>query len=127
VADAMQRHLVRGIVRAKVYEWHRIERGPFYMASWWFGFLLNCANMVNRRTMSDFTVWTALLLWANQTWTATKIAYVAQRAAQPPRRSPSDDARSRNDASPPDDDAFSQLVHYYVEEFGGSGPHRLRL
>jgi hypothetical protein len=127
VAQTVQHHIIRAMVRIHVYDEWRVENGSSYMASWWFGFVFNCVNVMNRRTVNDWTIWVGLLLWAHQTWTAVKIAYVAQRASASPSRQPADEGRQRGNARSPEEDALYQQVYGFTREFVRSGPGRLRL
>ncbi len=127
VAETVQRHILRAAVRIDVYDQLRATSGFAYMAFWWFGFLFNCGNMLNRRATNDWTMWVPLLLWANYTWRAVKMAYVSGRDAPSPLLVAADDARPHRDDMSPEDEARRQLCRRLVLEFISDGPNRLRL
>ncbi len=115
------------MVRIEVNKEWRVVNGPSYMASWWFGFFTNSINLMNRHTVNDWTIWVAHLLWAHQTWTAVKTAYVARPATTPPSRRPADQHPQRGEAASPEDEATYQLIRRYVHEVAGNGPAKLRV
>jgi hypothetical protein len=50
------------------------------MFVWWFCFLYNGITLSSHRAVAEFCLWWAFLLWADVTWVAVKMAYMAPRA-----------------------------------------------